>query len=85
MPNMQMGCRSRLVLEKLAFEVGRQMEDTLRAPLPDRLQRLADELEGYAEWRDVGSSSPTPPARPPRDPFAERGLLVSGDEPFRFN
>ena len=65
--NTHLGCQSRLVLEKLGFDLRPYLDETLRAPLPERLQKLADELGGYAEWRDIG-----PPPEPAPSPSAKR-------------
>lgn len=78
-----LGCRSRLVLEKLGFDLRSCLESTFAAPLPADLQKLADELGGYAEWQDVGDP-PRPAAEPARleRPWHD---FVAADRPFHFS
>jgi hypothetical protein len=68
-PNL--GCHSLLVLHKLGFDLREQLGNTFEAPLPSRLAQLADEVAGYAEWRDVDGRSPQagPPGLPATKPF----------------
>ena len=56
----ELGIRSRLVLEKLGFDLRPCFADTLSSPMPPRLQQLADALAGYAEWRDVAGAVEQP-------------------------
>ncbi|MBM0206107.1 hypothetical protein JNW90_26135 [Micromonospora sp. STR1s_5] len=78
--SVQLGCRSPLVLAKLGFDLRSQLQGTLSSPLPDPVQRLADEVDGYVEWRDVGA--------PPSDEGARASAgdlwqdLVEADQPF---
>ena len=77
-----LGCRSPLVLAKLGFDLRSQLQDTFSSPLPDRILRLADEVDGYVEWRELGAP-PASAAGP-----STRGLwreLVRADQPFRFS
>ena len=71
----QLGFRSRLVLEKLGFDLRPYLDETLTAPLPTRMQLLVDELGGYAEWRDVGEA----PIEPPPSPVARTAWAMAGD------
>ena len=72
------GRHSLLVLHKLGFDLRQQLGDTFEAPLPLQLASLADEVAGYAEWRDVDGRSPQaqPPGVPATKPF------MSLDMPF---
>lgn len=80
----QLGTRSPLVLAKLGHDLRPMLDDTLRAPLPEQLQRLSDELTGYAAWREVG---------PPPEPENVGGVktrdlwrdIERSDAPFSFN
>lgn len=55
----RLGCRSPLVLMKLGFDLRGHYDALLAAPLPEGLQRLADRIDGYAEWKDVDPSAST--------------------------
>ena len=79
-----LGFRSRLVLEKLGFDLRPYLDETLRAPLPARLQRLADELGGYAEWRDIGPPAQPAPAAAPPASDEDWQWAVPYDQPFGF-
>lgn len=81
--NTHLGFRSRLVLEKLGFDLRRFFDGQVSEPLPPRIQRLADELAGYAEWRDVGAPPQEAAAGPDRPDERWRWALAS-DEPFAF-
>lgn len=74
----KLGRHSLLVLHKLGFDLRRHCGETFEAPLPLRLASLADEVAGYAEWRDVDERSPQakPPGLPATKPF------LSLDFPF---
>lgn len=52
----RLGCRSLLVLMKLGFDLRAHYDEVVAAPLPHDLQALADRVDGYVEWRDVGAS-----------------------------
>jgi hypothetical protein len=79
----QLGCRSPLVLAKLGHDLRPQLQETFASPLPEPIQRLADEVDGYVEWRDVGAT--------PSDEEAKASVgdlwrdLVEADRPFRFS
>ena len=61
-----LGSHALLVLHKLGFDLRQQLDATLEAPLPPELARLADEVDRYAEWRDVPGAPPqSPSAAPP--------------------
>jgi len=49
----KLGSQPMLILHKLGFDLRKQLDDTLAAPLPPRLRELCDELMGFADWRDV--------------------------------
>jgi hypothetical protein len=70
------------VLAKLGFDLTSELEDTFTSPLPPRIQRLANEVDGYVEWHDVGPS-PAPPSGP--DARRTWRQFVEADQPFRFN
>lgn len=53
MDDMDLGCRSPLVMAKLGFDLRTHYKDLVEAPLPDRLQELCDKLLGYAAYEDV--------------------------------
>ena len=73
-PNL--GRHSLLILHKLGFDLRQQFGDTFEAPLPRQLASLADEVAGYAEWRDVDGRSPQakPPGLPASEPFMSLDL-----------
>lgn len=52
------GIDSRLLQAKLGHDLRPMLDETFRGPLPDRLQHLADELMGYAEYRVVRPGLP---------------------------
>jgi hypothetical protein len=56
-----LGSHALLVLHKLGFDLRQQLDATLEAPLPPELARLADEVDRYAEWRDVAEPPPQGP------------------------
>lgn len=70
----------RLVLEKIGFDLRPKLEPTLQEPLPSHLQKLADEVDGYVEWRDVGPGAA--PAEP--EPVECTGHEPPSDDAFRF-
>ena len=79
----QLGCRSPLVLAKLGHDLRSQLQATFSGPLPERIQLLADEVDGYVEWRDVGA----PPSEGEAN-ASEGDLwqdLVEADRPFSFS
>jgi hypothetical protein len=78
----QLGFRSPFVLAKLGFDLRSQLEDTFTSPLPARIQRLADEVDGYVEWQDVGPSPARPSGPETRRTWRE---FVEADQPFRFS
>ena len=86
--SVQLGCRSPLVLAKLGFDLRSQLEDTFAGPIPTRIQRLADQIDGYVAWRDVGrpysdGASWSRMAEPsPEQVWRD---LVEADQPFRFS
>ena len=73
-PNL--GRHSLLVLQKLGFDLREQFSETFEAALPSQLASLADEVAGYAEWRDVDGRSPQakPPGLPASEPFMSLDL-----------
>lgn len=50
----KLGCESVLVMAKLGHDLRPLLADTLEAPLPASLQRLADDFMGYADYQEVG-------------------------------
>ena len=76
LPNL--GRHSVLVLHKLGFDLRQQFEDTFESPLPLELAKLADEVGGYAEWRDLDGRPPQ--TQPPEEPESPRFLAL--DMPF---
>ena len=79
-----LGVRSRLVLEKLGFDLQPYLEGTVEGPLPAKIQTLADELQGYVEWQDVGIP-PRPEIVPePALEVDDVRRLYDADRPFRF-
>lgn len=80
----ELGARSPLVLAKLGHDMRPVFKDTLRAPLPEPIQKLADELDGYAEWQDVGAApEPEPaPEQKSEDLWKE---AVATDTAFQFD
>ena len=77
------GCRLPLVLAKLGFDLRSQLDDTFSAPIPARIQRLADQVDGHVEWRDVG---PEPRASSAEERSTDEiwREFVEADQPFRF-
>lgn len=79
----QLGIRSPLFLAKLGHDLRPVLDDTLRAPLPERMQRLSDEIDGYVAWRDVGAAP-----QPERGPEPSASELwqdaLRADAPFSF-
>lgn len=53
----KLGCRSLLVMMKLGFDMRAHYDHVLVDPLPEHLQILADRIEGYAEWTEVGQGA----------------------------
>jgi hypothetical protein len=80
----QLGCRSPLVLAKLGHDLRPQLQDTFASPLPEPIQRLADEVDGSAKWRDVGVPLADDRASVPLAEDLWRDL-VEADRPFRFS
>jgi hypothetical protein len=78
----QLGCRSPFVLAKLGYDLRGQLEDTFSSPLPPRLKRLADQLDGYVAWRDVGAP---PQADPEPSPSSVWRAVVEADRSFPFS
>lgn len=77
----KLGCRSPLVLAKLGYDLRAQLQDTFSSPLPARLKRLADQVDGYVEWRDVNRPPPGEPETTPHEVW--RSVAVT-DWRFRF-
>jgi len=65
--NAKLGEHSLLVLHKLGFDLRQQLDETA-LPIPMELAKLADEVAGYVEWRQVRRQSQTKPS-PAADPM----------------
>ena len=53
MNDVELGCRSPLVLAKLGYDLRSCYQDMVDQPMPEGLQSLCDELMGYATFDDV--------------------------------
>lgn len=81
-----LGIRSPLVQSKIGFDLRPAFDDTLNDPLPPRLRKLADAVDGYADWREVRPAQVCDVALAPRrsgDAEFLRSILAE-DDAFRF-
>ena len=59
MNDLELGCRSPLVMAKLGYDLRSCYQEVVEQPMPDRLQSLCDELLGYASFEDVEDERPS--------------------------
>lgn len=53
MNDVELGCRSPLVMAKLGYDLRTCYQEVVDQPMPERLQSLCEELLGYASFDEV--------------------------------
>ena len=82
----RLGFQSRFVQAKVGHDIADQLDKLLHEPLPEPIQKLADEVDGIADFEEIGPegqrTKPVPPApdeASARDPIIDLDTPTSGD------